>query len=307
MEKIFSNLGLKIAALFLALLLWFHATTDKTFVYDFDLPLTISNMPSDLILASPLPSKIEVKIRGKGKQLIKYFLSDKENVVIDVSQLKYREMDYIVRPEEIPLPKDLSLEVEKVDSPKQIKILLDYSFEKEVPVKNQMEVVTQSGYVQIDTLTLKPDTVLLSGPRTLTRKIDQVYTERKVLGSLNSSNFGSVPLIVPEGFNLKLSPDKVEYRVKVEKLTQKEFTQISVELVNLPVKKRVKIEPKSIDLFLQGTSQKVEQITPDKIKVSLDYNKLGDRKEGKTVPQVKLPKEVELVKIVPDSIKFTVE
>ncbi|MCJ7508272.1 MAG: hypothetical protein MUO85_06020 [candidate division Zixibacteria bacterium] len=169
MEKIFSNLGLKIAALFLALLLWFHATTDKTFVYDFDLPLVISNMPSDLILASPLPSKIEVKIRGKGKQLIKYFLSDKENVVIDVSQLKYREMDYIVRPEDIPLPKDLSLEVEKVDSPKQIKILLDYFSEKRVPVRSQMEVITQSGYVQIDSLELKPNKVLLSGPRTLTR------------------------------------------------------------------------------------------------------------------------------------------
>jgi YbbR domain-containing protein len=307
MEKIFSNLGLKIAALFLALLLWFHATTDKTFVYDFDLPLTISNMPSDLILASPVPSKIEVKIGGKGKQLIKYFLSDKENVVIDVSQLKYREMDYIVRPEEIPLPKNLSLEVERVDSPKQIKILLDYFSEKKVPVRSQMEVITQSGYVQIDSLELKPDTVLLSGPRTLTRKIDQVYTERKVLGSLSSSNSGLLPLIVPEGFNLKLSPDKVEYSVKVEKLTQKEFTQISVELVNLPAKKRIKIEPKSINLSIQGVSQKVEGITSDKIKVSLDCNKLGDGKEGKIVPQVKLPKGVELVKIVPDSIKFTVE
>ncbi|MCJ7508271.1 MAG: hypothetical protein MUO85_06015 [candidate division Zixibacteria bacterium] len=124
---------------------------------------------------------------------------------------------------------------------------------------------------------------------------------------MSSSNSGSVPLIVPEGFNLKLSPDKVEYKVLVEKLTQKEFTQISVELVNLPAKKKVKIEPKSIDLFVQGVSQKVEQITPDKLRVSLDCDKLGNKKEGKIVPQVKLPKEVELVKIVPDSIKFTVE
>jgi YbbR domain-containing protein len=307
MEKIFSNFGLKIAALFLALLLWFHATTDKTFIYDFDLPLILSGLSSDLILASPLPPKIKVKIRGRGKQLIKYFLSEKESVVIDASQSKYRETDYTVKPEDIPLPKDLSLEVERIDSPKQIRISLDYFSEKEVPVKAQVEAVPQSGYVQVDSLELKPNKILLSGPRTLTRKIEQVDTERRILGSLSSSASGFVPLIMPEGFNLKLSPDKVEYSVKIEKLVQKEFPQLAIELLNFSSKREVKIEPESVGLLLEGTSQQMENLKPKKIKVILDLSKIGNKKKGKLTPQVELPEEVQLVKIIPDSIKFTVE
>ena len=307
MEKIFNNFGLKIAALFLALLLWFHATTDKSFVYHFNLPLVLSGLSSDLILATQLPSEAKVKIKGKGKQLIKYFLSDKESIVIDVSKFRAREVNYVIKPEEVPLPKDLSLEVAEVDSPKQMKIRLDYLSKKEVPVKPQIEVMPQSGYVQVGTLELKPDRVLLSGPRGLIRKVDWVDTEKRILGSLNSSASGLVPLVMPEGFNLKLSPDKVEYSIKIEKIVQREFPQLSVETMNLSPKRKIRIEPESVSVIIQGASQQIDSLDPDKIKIGLDFNKIGKEKQGKTVPKVQLPEGVELLKIEPDSVKFTLE
>jgi len=307
MKKVFSNFGLKVAGLFLALLLWFHATTDKIFVYGFDLPLAVSDLPSDLILTRPLPTQIKVRIKGKGKQLIKYFLSHKESVMIDANRLKALETDYAIKPEDVPLPKDLNLEVEGIDSPRQMEVSLDYFSQKEVSVRSQIDVLPQDGYVQVDSLKLNPKRVLLSGPRTLMRKVDQVDTEGKVLGSLSSSVSGFVSLVVPQGFNLKLSPDRVEYSVKIEKLIQKEFTQQKIRLANSPAKNKVKLLPESVKIVVQGTSQQLEKLEVGKIKVSLDFSKLGDKKEGKLAPKIELPKGVQLVKIEPDSVKFILE
>jgi len=307
MGKIFSNIGLKIAALFLAMLLWFHATTDRIFVYDFELPLVLSGIPSDLILASEIPSKVKVKVRGKGKQLIKYFLSDKEGITLDVSKFRANEISYTIRPEVVTLPKDLSLEVAEVDSPKWIKIQLDYSLEKEIPVRSQIELIPQSGYVQLDSLKLKPEKVSISGPRTLVRKIGWVDTERKVLGSLSTSASGSIPLIIPEGFNLKLLPSKVEYTVGVEKLVTKEFSQVKIDLQNVPVRRKVKVQAESVSVIIQGVSQQVEKLDLDKIKVSLNLGRSTRQRRGKSAVQVELPQGVELVKVQPDSIEFTIE
>lgn len=307
MGKIFSNFGLKIAALFLAMLLWFHATTDKTFVHDFELPLVLSGIPSDLILASEIPSKVKVKVRGKGKQLIKYFLSDKEGVTLDLSKFRANEISYVIRPEAISLPKDLSLEVAEVDSPKWVKIQLDYLVQKEVPIKSQIELILQSGYVQLDSLKLKPDKVTLSGPRTSIKKIDWIDTERKVLGSLSAPASGSIPLIMPEGFNLKLSPSKVEYEVGVEKLLTKEFPQVKINLLNVPARRKAKIEPESVSVVVQGISQQIEKLDLKEIKVSLNLGKLVKGRKGKSAVQVELPQGVELVKVQPDSIKFVIQ
>ena len=69
-DRLFEQLPVKIIALLIAILLWFHVKTVK--VYELDLPATllVENIPSDLVLTSELPDHILVKARGNGRQFL---------------------------------------------------------------------------------------------------------------------------------------------------------------------------------------------------------------------------------------------
>jgi hypothetical protein len=65
-DWLLDQLPLKITALLVAILIWFHVKTVK--VYEVDVPavVTVQNVPGDLVLTSNSPSKIMVKVRGTG-------------------------------------------------------------------------------------------------------------------------------------------------------------------------------------------------------------------------------------------------
>ena len=64
------NLAIKIGALLIALFLWFHAVTEKEYEVKRQVPIQITAIPEDLVLAKPSPTEAVIRLRGKGKQLI---------------------------------------------------------------------------------------------------------------------------------------------------------------------------------------------------------------------------------------------
>ena len=74
---ILRNFGFKIVAVVMALLLWFHVATEKVYEYTKSFPVEMSNVPEGLVLAREVPKEIQVKIQGKGKELLKLLLMEK--------------------------------------------------------------------------------------------------------------------------------------------------------------------------------------------------------------------------------------
>ena len=61
---LFDNLGLKLFALLLAVLLYLHVLTDRTVEQTLYFPVQIEALPDSLALASTVPAEIGVKLRG---------------------------------------------------------------------------------------------------------------------------------------------------------------------------------------------------------------------------------------------------
>src|SRR5438132_4195547 len=68
---LFDNLGLKVFALVLALLLYLHVRTDRTDEETLYFPLEVRNLADSLALATSPPDQVGVLLRGTGKQLIR--------------------------------------------------------------------------------------------------------------------------------------------------------------------------------------------------------------------------------------------
>lgn len=290
----------------MALLLWFHVATEKVYEYTKSFPMKILNIPEELILSQEVPEEIQVKIRGKGKELLKLVLMEKKNLQIDIGDFRVGENNYSFKPEEIPIPERLDLKVGEILSPKSIKINLDRLIEKKVPIRSQIQILPEEGYLQVGEFSIHPHEVIISGPRGLVRRIRSIQTEKKVLESVTEPISDQIGLILPQGHNLELSFGEVNFSADIQKAVGKEIPSVPVRPVNLPQGRKVKVQPDSINVVIFGAENVVNQLTIDQIKVTINCAGVKRNKETKLQPFVKLPPLVSLIRTEPDSLVVTV-
>ncbi len=303
---IFENFWFKLVALVMALLLWFHVATERVYEYTKSFPVKISNIPKGFILSEEVPQEVQVKIRGKGKELLKLLLTEKKNLQVDIKDFKAGEGDYTFKPQEIPIPEGLDLKVDEIVSPKSIKINLDHSTEKKVPIHSQITILPKEGYLQVSAVSLAPHEVVISGPTKLVKNIETIETEKRVLENVTEPISDRIGLTLPKGYNLELSFKQVNFSANVQKAMEKEISGVPVEIVNLPSGRKVKVQPDSIKVVIFVGENVVNQLTKDQIKVTIDCDRVKRNVETKLQPVVKLPPIASLIRTEPDSLVVTI-
>jgi len=79
------NLGWKIVALLLALVLWFHLATEKIYEKTFEAKLLGEKVAANLFVDEISPPVVDVSVSATGKQLLKLSLADVMRIRLDLS------------------------------------------------------------------------------------------------------------------------------------------------------------------------------------------------------------------------------
>jgi len=303
-EKLLDNLWLKLGAILLACLLWLHASTDKAYEYTFNYNLKMVNLSPELILAEPVPASIEVQIYGKGKELLKLLLSKERTLRVDSQKFSAGEIELPLKKEMISLPEGLNLSVVDVVSPKTLRIDLQKVEEKKVPVISQLRLLPQEGYFQKGKVKFTPEEVKLIGPSENVEKTSYILSQEKEFQDLKKSLSGTIDLVPPPFFNMRFSPEMVDFSAEIKKGEKRTLENLPVRLINLPRGRKVLLDPRTTNLEILGEKETLDELTPESIKIYIDCSGL---KNGKTrvSPQIQLPEDIILIKAEPDS--FNVE
>ena len=303
-EKLLDNLWLKLGAVLLASLLWLHASTDKLYENTFNYNLKMVNLSPELILAEPLPASVQVKIYGKGKELLKLLLSKERTLKIDAQRFSAGEFELPLRKEMIGVPEGLNLSVIEIASPKALMINLQKIEEKKVPVISQLRFFPQEGYFQKGRVKFIPEEIKLTGPAENVEKTSYILSREKEFQDLKKSLSGTVDLAPPPFFNIRFSPQMVDFSVEIKKGEKRMLENLPVKLINLPRGRKVFLNPKALNLEILGEKETLDELTPERIKISLDCSNLK-KGETKLSPQIEIPEDLLLVRAEPDS--FSVE
>lgn len=304
---LFQNFWVKLVAIVMALLLWFHVATDKESEHIQTFPLEIINIPERLVLAQKLPDQVSVTIQGKGKELLKLLLAEKKSVKIDVQEFKMGETDYEVKPEQVPIPEGLELKVTNVLPPRSLKVILDYPMDKRVRVQPDVKILPADGFELVGQVLYNPREVTLSGPRIWVRGVNVIYTEKVVIGNANEAISDQVDLVLPEGYNLSLSGTKINFSQKVERNLERRISGLPVKSINLPGRSKVMLQPDSVRVTISGAESLVKEITPDQIEVTVDCAKVRRKETVKLPVLISLPQEINLKRAEPDSVEVLIE
>ncbi|MGB2697518.1 MAG: hypothetical protein WBD28_06625 [Candidatus Zixiibacteriota bacterium] len=298
----FRDIWLKLGALFLALLLWFHVITDRSYEFTLSCPLKVVNIPDNLIIYEEVPREVNFLVKGKGKTILKLFLSQREELKIDGSKFTAREINYQIKPEEISLPTE-NLEVQEITFPERFNIKLDYFRKKKVKVIPRIVINPDVDFLFLGDVKIQPQEVVVEGPRRFVRTISSVLTESKVIEEVKEPVSESVDLIPPDGFNVRCEPKKVNFFANVQQGVKREMM---VKIANLDSTsgKNIIINPDHVNLTLLGEEKKINTLKPEDVVVTLDLK--GTKGKYKFPPIIKLPPQIRLISVNPDSLEVEI-
>ncbi len=169
------NLGTKLLALAIAILVWFVFSAqqrERISERTYRIPLSVANVPSQALIASPLPPTIEVRLSGPFTAL-RQLDPGKLEAVIDLTGAPLGEKIYRLDPEDINVPQQV--EVIAI-SPSEIRVALDAAAEKTLPIIARLTGTPATGYEAAEVL-VEPPVARLLGPKAALSRMTSVETD----------------------------------------------------------------------------------------------------------------------------------
>lgn len=276
--SLFSNMGKKLLAVVIALLLWFVANIESDIDKTVKVNVNYVNLPGSLIVVNNPPKKVNIRIQGPRSRLTS--VSPKDIfLTIDLSHVSEGVSTFEIRTDNIKPPR--GLEVTSI-SPAEIEVDVDKTETKTVkviPIIEEPEI----GFEIIGEPKVKPNKVKISGPKSIVERIDYVNTVI-VNTKKEKSNFTQeVDLKLPASL-IKLVDNKtitVSVPLK-EKTIKKEFKDIGIDYINFDNFDLNKDEDQmSTELTFEGPYSVINNLSSKDIKLFVDGKDLKSKPEAR--------------------------
>ena len=305
-KKWFINLKVKLFSLLSALFLWFFVVTDNYFDHKMGVSLHLVNQPNDWILTRPIPSKVDVLFRGRGKDLLSFAYRDRR-IEIDLSEVQTErtfplDIDMI---KGVPQGMDIKpLQIVGIDT---ITVYLDRYASKKVPISPDITLVPLDGYMQIGDIQLVPDSVVVSGPRSLVNAISHVSTIKETYQNLLKEISSKLQLLPPEWASVEYSLNHVRFKADIQRIGERFMAEIPVEVTNIRNGVKVTVVPSTLSLKLQGGVNILAKLKREEIIATIDYRR-RIRYTGRRIPaNIQVPEGITFSDVKPPSFELLVE
>lgn len=258
-DLLLENWGLKIVSLLLAVFLWMFVVADEKSSIHLDVPLALDNMPGQLVVVSPIPRAVAVRVEGP-RNILADLKSDDLSVRIDLKGMQAGVSHYEITPSRFDLPR--AVEVMDI-SPRTVTLVADPAVTKRVPVHPVLRGTPAEGY-EVAAVRVSPTDVEVTGSEKILKPVSALQTEEIDLTGLDRSVAKTVDLVLP-GLGTRAAGKgtaRVEVTVR-EKVEEREFRNIPVR----PPEEGLKAHPAAVTVRLKGRASTLSDLSTADIAV----------------------------------------
>lgn len=207
----FSNAGLKVLAAALAIAMWFFVTYRGQSEMAMEAPIVFKNVPKGLELQRESAKSVVLTLRGH-ERLLKGLRPASIGVVVDLANAKRGEATFSLDRSSITTPR--TVDILRVE-PNQVKVLLDESASKTVPIKVPLVGIPEPGY-RIAAVGVQPSSITIEGAKSELGRIAVLRTEPVDVTGLDADFRQSVRLN-PNGRNIRLPFSDVAVSILIKR------------------------------------------------------------------------------------------
>lgn len=300
--NLFKNFWLKIIALVIGFLIWFHVVTEKEYSYELKLPVSDIILKEGLTLSKKPPDTLLVSVSATGKQLMREKWR-REGVRIDASQFEIGRHEiglttantFLVNPAG-------NVSLENISAPTLVNLELDHQVTNRIKVTPDIIATADEGFAVSLPMGVSPPEVDIIGPASLLERFKTVFTEQKELTNLKNNVTIKLPLTPPAGYGIKLGPDSVTLSIRVIPVKTRVYENLPVVVFNAPFNRKYAVNPTAITVELTGPPGEIDLLNSKALTVSVDYKQLDSL--GMIPVKIDCPSNFKVKKASSDSVKF---
>jgi YbbR domain-containing protein len=195
----------------------------------------------------------------------------------------------------------------RIVEPESIRIDLDRFVARKVPVESKIVMVPMDGYIQVGETNILPDSLVVTGPRSLVNTINKIETEEKTYRNLVKPIHGTIPMVPPQWETVKYALHQVKFQTDIQRIGERTISDIRVQVIRLPKSMKATVVPSTLSLKLQGGVKLLSKIEKEDISAIIDF-RTRNRYGSKKIPAIiKLPPEISLSEVRPEFFELVVE
>lgn len=194
---LFDNIGLKLIALLMALLVYLNAYTERSGTLVLTFPVVIEGLPDSLALYGPRPEPVQAELRGTIKQLIRLRLNEPK-LQVSVAGVGPGRFERSIGEPDLPIGASAGLSVERLIGPRMVQLQIDHRSERRVPLAARVSGTPAAGMEWRGEVIVLPATLRVTGP---TRSLDDldslVLSTVRIDGRRDTVRASATPQMVP--------------------------------------------------------------------------------------------------------------
>jgi YbbR domain-containing protein len=267
----FRHLGLKLASLGVALLLWMTVAGEATVERGLRVPLELQQFPAGLELQGDLPTTVDVRVRGTSGALSRVSPGDVV-AVLDLRGARVGRRLFHLTAEQVRAP--VGVEIVQV-TPPSVAMTFELSASKSVPIVPEIDGRPAPGFV-VGKPSVEPATVEIVGPASSVEGVADALTEPVMVTGARDGVREEVTVgLVDPALRLKtprtavvtvpILPAPVEHRLRSR----------PVHLRNLPANLSAEAVPSVVDVTIRGSREALSRMDADDVAAYVDLAGLG--------------------------------
>jgi len=259
---------------FLSVIFWFMTKLSKEYDSSIKYPVSYINLPSNKLLQEKPSEYIVVRIKATGFKLISSKVSPRK-LTIDASNIYGKSLTnyyLLLSQQKLSVQKQLNTGVKVAYFIKDsVHFKLGVLNQKKVVVKLISDLLFAEGFELNNSISIQPDSILLTGPKLTLDTISFVSTGLLQKKELNVSinEFLDIKEFNPDS-NVSAEKDKVLITASVERFTEGSV-EVPIKVINIPDGKQINTFPKFVKVTYRIALSNFNKIDSSTFLIECDY------------------------------------
>lgn len=309
---LFSNLNKQFLVfmffLFLSAIFWLIITLNETYEKELKIPVTVSNIPKNVVLTSTPMDTLRVTVRDKGWMMFSYMYSE-NRPMLKVNFKSYdrgngggaasnSELKRLLEQVLESSSKVISVKPEKFD------FFYNNGERKRVPVRWAGRVIPEQLYF-ISHVTYSHDSVEVYASKEKLDSIHVVYSEP--LNYVGFRDTLTVTCKLSHASDVKVVPERIGISFHTDVLTE-ESISVPIQCINLPDGKVLRTFPAKIKVHFVAGVSRIRTLKPEDFSVIADYQEITQNPSDKcTLYLQKIPEGISRATLSSKQVDYLIE
>jgi len=292
-----------IASIIFSIILWGSISLSEDYYTNIEVKLTLTNFPNGYTTGSNIPEDIKLRVRGQGWRLVSINVGPETEFRVSVgndsgqhnlSLYNYLESN-----------RWLLSDVDIINLyPDSLNFFVERKISKKLPVVSGLNLNFKPGYDLASDIIVDPESVFVQGPFSFLTRKREIKTENKSLGPLDSKITTEANLEKLNGFEYSIN--SVDVTLDVQRIVDKQFENIPVDVIDTPSGREVVLLPNKININLRGGIDILGKLKQEQFHAYVKYQTLVQDTTGSVIPDILLPKNISLQFTKPDRLRYVI-